>query len=182
MCTWDTRVAARTSGAPVVQPVAACGGVIVPWSPCDIPFDVKTTGYVLPDNGYPPSEWMAVPYGGVNQHVDQERLDNKQKVARGAMERSFGRLKGMWQLFLRIHKMNLDTIPQQFTAVCILHNILIDTGIPFDEHLLWEVDANGVRRRVDLGIEELLQPVSMITSTREVLALRNALAKLMKHD
>ncbi|GBG78599.1 hypothetical protein CBR_g27824 [Chara braunii] len=124
--------------------------------PVTLPFGVKMNGYVLADNGYPPSEWMVVPYGGINQHVDEERFDNKQKVARGAVERAFGRLKGMWRLFLRIHKTNLDTLPQQFTVVCILHNMLIGAGIPFDENLLWEVDANGVRQRVDLGIEEPL--------------------------
>ncbi|GBG65484.1 hypothetical protein CBR_g51079 [Chara braunii] len=134
--------------------------------PVTLPFGVRTNGYVLADNSYPPSEWMVVPYGGINQHVDDERFDNKQKVARGAVERAFGRLKGMWRLFLRSHKTNLDTLPQQFTAVCILHNILIDAGIPFDENLLWEVDANGVRRRVDLGMEEPLQPVSMLNYGR----------------
>ncbi|GBG59879.1 hypothetical protein CBR_g66686 [Chara braunii] len=78
--------------------------------PVTLPFSVKTNGYVLADNGYPPSEWMVVPYGGINHHVDEERFDNKQKVARGAVERAFGRLKDKWQLFLRTHKTNLDTL------------------------------------------------------------------------
>ncbi|GBG91323.1 hypothetical protein CBR_g52209 [Chara braunii] len=146
-----------------------------------LPGGVTTNGYILGDNGYPPSEWVVVPYGGINQHPDEERFDTKQKVARGAMERAFGRLKGMWRLFLRMHKTNLESLPQQFTAVCILHNILLDAGIEFDENLLWEVDANGVRRRVDLGIHRPPQPVSMLTSTREAHALRNALAQRMKH-
>ncbi|GBG89690.1 hypothetical protein CBR_g49543 [Chara braunii] len=150
--------------------------------PVTLPFGVKTNGYLLADNGYPPAQWMVVPYGGINQSVEQERFDNKQKVARGAVERAFGRLNGMWRLFLRTHKTNLETLPQQFTAVCILHNLLIDAGIPFDENLLWEVDGNGVRQRVDLGIDEPLQPVSMLTSTREALALRHALAERMKHE
>ncbi|GBG86931.1 hypothetical protein CBR_g44385 [Chara braunii] len=124
-------------------------GLLFRGPPVTLSFGVKTNGYVMADNGYPPSEWMVVPYEGINQHVDEERFDNKQKVARRAVERAFGRLKGMWRLFLRTHKTNLDTLPQQFTAMCILHNILIDVGIPFDENLLWEVDANGVRRRVD---------------------------------
>ncbi|GBG59310.1 hypothetical protein CBR_g32323 [Chara braunii] len=150
--------------------------------PVTLLFGVKTNGYLPADNGYPPSEWMVVLYGGINQHVDEEWFDNKQKVVRGAMERAFGRLKGMWRLFLRTHKTNLKMLPQQFTVVCILHNMLIDAVIPFDENLLWEVDGNGVRRRVDLGIEEPLQPVSMMTSTDEALALRNALAEQLKHD
>ncbi|GBG63085.1 hypothetical protein CBR_g36570 [Chara braunii] len=150
--------------------------------PLTLPFGVQTNDYVLADNGYPPSEWMVVPYGGVNQHVDEEWFDNKQKVARGAVERAFDRLKGMWRLFLWTHKTNLDMLPQQFTAVCILHNILIDVGIPFDENLLWEVDTNGIRRHVDLRIEEPLQPVSIITSTDEALALWDAIAERIKHD
>ncbi|GBG91661.1 hypothetical protein CBR_g52697 [Chara braunii] len=150
--------------------------------PVTLPFGVKTNGYLLADNGYPPAEWMVVPYGRINQSVDQERFDNKQNVARGAVERAFGRLKGMWRLFLQTHKTNLETLPQLFTAVCISHNLLIDAGIPFDKNLLWEVDGNGVRRRVDLGIDEPLQPVSMLTSTREALALRHALAERMKHE
>ncbi|GBG90780.1 hypothetical protein CBR_g51287 [Chara braunii] len=149
--------------------------------PVTLPRGVTTNGYILGDNGYPPSEWVMVLYGGINQHPDEERFDTKQKVARGAVGRAFRRLKGMWRLFLRTHKTNLDSLPQQFTAVCILHNILLDAGIEFDENLLWEVDANGVRRRVDLGIHRPPQPVSMLTSTREAHALRNALVERMKH-
>ncbi|GBG62604.1 hypothetical protein CBR_g31240 [Chara braunii] len=92
------------------------------------------------------------PYGGIDQGPDEERFDNRQKVARGCVERAFGRLKCMWRLFLRTHKTNLETLPQQFVAVCTLHNILLDAGIDFDENLLWEVGPDGVRRRVDLGI------------------------------
>ncbi|GBG66142.1 hypothetical protein CBR_g57024 [Chara braunii] len=150
--------------------------------PVTLPFGARTNSYVLADNDYPPSECMVVPYGGVNQHVDEERFDNKQTVARGAVERAFGRLKGMWWLFLRTYKTDLNTLPQQFTVVCILHNIVIDTRISFVENLLREVDANGVRRRVDLRIEELLQPVLMITSIDEALALQDAIAERIKHD
>ncbi|GBG69015.1 hypothetical protein CBR_g3715 [Chara braunii] len=87
--------------------------------PVTLPFGVRTNDYVLVKNGYPPSEWMVVRYGGVNQHVDEERFDNKQKVARGAVDRAFSRLKGMRRLFLRTHKTNLDTLPQQFTVVVV---------------------------------------------------------------
>ncbi|GBG92272.1 hypothetical protein CBR_g55041 [Chara braunii] len=159
----------------------AVEGLLFRGPPVTLPGGVTTNGYILGDNGYPPSEWVVVPYGGINQHPDEERFGTKQKVARGAVERAFGRLKGMWRLFLRTHMTNLESLPQQFTAVCILHNILLDAGIEFDENLLWEVDANGVRRRVDLGIHRPPQPVSMLTSTHEAHALRNALAQRMKH-
>ncbi|GBG72202.1 hypothetical protein CBR_g11134 [Chara braunii] len=77
-----------------------------------LPFGVKTHGYILRDNDYPPMEWIIVPYGGTDQCADEERFDNKQKVASGAVKRAFGRLKGMWRLFLRTHKTNMDSLPQ----------------------------------------------------------------------
>ncbi|GBG61352.1 hypothetical protein CBR_g20385 [Chara braunii] len=147
--------------------------------PVMLPFQVLTNGYPLGDNGYPPSEWIVVPYSGLAKYASEFRFDNKQKTARGAVERAFGRLKCMWRLFLRTHKTNMDTLPQQFVAVCILHNILIDVGIPLDENLLWEVDANGVRRRVDLGLHRLPRPLCMETSTGEAMLLRDALAERM---
>ncbi|GBG90090.1 hypothetical protein CBR_g50183 [Chara braunii] len=119
----------------------------------NLPHGVVTRGYLLGDNGYPVAcPWIVQPYGGINQGPDEERFDTWQKVARGCMERAFGRLKCMWRLFLRTHKTNLNTLPQQFVAVCTLHNILLDAGIEFDDNLLWEVDEDGVRRRVDLTI------------------------------
>ncbi|GBG81027.1 hypothetical protein CBR_g31583 [Chara braunii] len=77
--------------------------------PVMLPGGVRTNGYILGDNGYPPSEWTVVPYEGINQHPDEESFDTKEKVARGAVERAFGRLKGMWRLSLRSHKTNLST-------------------------------------------------------------------------
>ncbi|GBG81518.1 hypothetical protein CBR_g32507 [Chara braunii] len=129
--------------------------------PVMLPFGVRTNGYLLGDNSYPQLEWIVVPYGSLAQHPSEARFVNKQKTARGAVERAFGRLKGMWRLFLRTHKCNMETLPQQFVAVCILHNILIDAGVPFDANLLWEVGSNGVRCRVDLGMHQPLRPVCM---------------------
>ncbi|GBG91030.1 hypothetical protein CBR_g51763 [Chara braunii] len=145
-------------------------------------FEVQTHGYILGDNGYPPMEWIMVPFGQTDQIFDEERLNNKQKVAKGAVERAFGRLKGMWRLFLRTHKTNMDTLPQTFQVVCILHNIFLDTGIDFDDNLLWEVDANGVRRRVDLGMDHPPHPIAENFSRPQALALREALAERMKHE
>ncbi|GBG76343.1 hypothetical protein CBR_g22090 [Chara braunii] len=144
-----------------------------------LPFGVQTNGYLLDDNGYPQSEWIVIPYGGLAQHPTEARFDNKQKTTRGAVERAFGRLKGMWRLFLRTHKCNMDSLPQQFVAVCILHNILIDVGVPFDDNLLWEVGPDGVRRKVDLGMHQPLRPVCMESTTGDALILRDALAGRM---
>ncbi|GBG87519.1 hypothetical protein CBR_g45577 [Chara braunii] len=124
-------------------------GTLFHGPPVTLSGGLRTNRYILGDNGYPPSEWVVVSYRGINQHPVEERFDTKQKVARGVVERTFGRLTGMWTLFLRTHKTNLDTLLQQFTIVCILqnlHNILLDAGIEFDENLLWETDENGVWR------------------------------------
>ncbi|GBG88815.1 hypothetical protein CBR_g48430 [Chara braunii] len=121
-------------------------------TPENLPHGVVTRGYLLVDNGYPVAcPWIVSPYGGIDQGADEERFDTRQKVALGCVERAFGRLKCMWRLFLRTHKTNLETLPQQFVVVCTLHNILLDAGIDFDENLLWEVNANDVRH-VGLGI------------------------------
>ncbi|GBG87424.1 hypothetical protein CBR_g45481 [Chara braunii] len=157
----------------------AAAGELFTGPPVLLPFQVHTNGYLLSNNGYPSSQWMVVPFGGMAQHPLESRFDSKQKTARGAVGRAFGRLKGMWSLFLGSHKTNMETLPQQFVAVCILHNILIDVGIPFDENLLWEVDANGVRHRVDLGIHRPPGPLCMETSTGEAIMLRQALAERM---
>ncbi|GBG90103.1 hypothetical protein CBR_g50195 [Chara braunii] len=45
--------------------------------PVMLPFGVRTNSYLLGDNGYPPSEWVVVPYGGVSQHPSEIRFDNK---------------------------------------------------------------------------------------------------------
>ncbi|GBG92650.1 hypothetical protein CBR_g56615 [Chara braunii] len=113
-----------------------------------LPFEVKTHGYILGDNGYPPLEWIIVPYRGTDQCTDEERFDNKQKVARGAVVRAFRRLRA---------------------------------GMDFDENLLWEVDANGARRRVDLGLDHPPHPIVENYNRPRALALHEALAERMKH-
>ncbi|GBG63163.1 hypothetical protein CBR_g36932 [Chara braunii] len=64
-------------------------GLLFRGPPVTLPGGVTANGYILGDNGYPPSEWVVVPYGGINQHPDEERFDTKQKVARGAVEGHF---------------------------------------------------------------------------------------------
>ncbi|GBG91588.1 hypothetical protein CBR_g52624 [Chara braunii] len=147
--------------------------------PVMLSFDVHTNNYLLSDNDYPPSEWIVVPYGCTTHNPSEMRFDNNQKTTRGAVERVFDRLKEMWRLFLRSHKTNMETLLQQFFVVFILHNLFIDAGIPFDNNMLWEVDANGVCHHVHLGIQRSLRPVCMETSTGDALILKDALAERM---
>ncbi|GBG74489.1 hypothetical protein CBR_g18899 [Chara braunii] len=123
--------------------------------PIVLPGGVSTKGYLLGDNGYDPKTWIVVPYGGVEQQSDVAIFYGKQKATGGVVERAFGRLKGMWRLFLRHHKTNTANMPQQFHDVCILHNLLIEAGIDFDERVLLELDADGNEGMVDLGMSRL---------------------------
>ncbi|GBG83154.1 hypothetical protein CBR_g36770 [Chara braunii] len=52
-------------------------GVFFRGPPVTLPGGVRTNGYILGDNGYPPSKWVVVPYGGINQHPDEERFNTK---------------------------------------------------------------------------------------------------------
>ncbi|GBG65369.1 hypothetical protein CBR_g50730 [Chara braunii] len=61
----------------------AAAGELFKGPPVLLSFQVQTNGYLLADNGYPPSEWMVVPYGGTAQTPFEARFDNKQKTARG---------------------------------------------------------------------------------------------------
>ncbi|GBG77063.1 hypothetical protein CBR_g23389 [Chara braunii] len=139
-----------------------------------LPGGVTTTGYLLGDNGYAPRTWIVVPYGGFNQTGDVALFDTRQKTTRGVVERAFGRLKGMWRLFLRHHKTNMEYLPQQFMAVCIVHNLLLEAGIDMDEGLLMEPDSNGNPVPIDLGLQDLIHPVSQADVTEAALALRDA--------
>ncbi|GBG72738.1 hypothetical protein CBR_g12305 [Chara braunii] len=143
--------------------------------PVLLPGRVSTTGYLLGDNGYSPRTWMLVPYGGTDQPGDIGLFDTWQKTTRGVVERAFGRLKGMWRLFLRHHKTNMDNLPQQFLAVCIIHNLLLEAGIPFDDSVLLEPDENDNLVRVDLGLQDPPRPVSQSGATDAALALRDGL-------
>ncbi|GBG68170.1 hypothetical protein CBR_g2721 [Chara braunii] len=143
--------------------------------PVLLPGGVSTTGYLHGDNGYSPRMWMVVPYGGTDQAGDIGLFDTWQKTTRGVVERAFGRLKGMWRLILRHHKTNMDSLPQQFLVVCIIHNLLLEAGIPFDDSVLLEPDENGNLVRVDLGLQDPLRPVSQSGATDAALALRDGL-------
>ncbi|GBG75254.1 hypothetical protein CBR_g19888 [Chara braunii] len=101
-------------------------------------------------------------------------------ASRRGIKRAFGRLKGMWRLFLRHHKTNMDNLPQQFTAVCVIHNLLVEAGVPFDDAVLLEPDENGNLVRVDLGLQDLPRPVSQSDASDDALALRHGLRMRMQ--
>ncbi|GBG89990.1 hypothetical protein CBR_g50081 [Chara braunii] len=51
-----------------------------------LPFGVRTNGYLLGDNGYPQSEWIVVPYGGLAQHPAEARFDRRGGRLKGRLE------------------------------------------------------------------------------------------------
>ncbi|GBG75302.1 hypothetical protein CBR_g19934 [Chara braunii] len=127
-CVHDQRVLRNSS---LIR--RAESGEIFNADPIVLPGGVRTTGHLLGDNGYAPRTWIVVPYGGSEQAGDVALFDTRQKITRGVMERAFGRLKGMWRLFLRHHKTNMNNLLQQFVVVCIIHNLLLEAGVAFDK-------------------------------------------------
>ncbi|GBG79916.1 hypothetical protein CBR_g30181 [Chara braunii] len=160
-CVHDQRVLRNSS----LLKRAEAGNIFNP-DPVVLPGGVRTTGYLLGDNGYAPRTWIVVPYGGSEQTEDIAFFDTRQKTTRGVVERAFKRLKGMWRLFLRHHKTNMNNLPQQFTVVCIIHNLLLEAGVAFGERLLLDRDHEGNTVPIDLGLQDLAQPVSQASATR----------------
>ncbi|GBG66509.1 hypothetical protein CBR_g63092 [Chara braunii] len=145
----------------------------------DLRYGVRTRGYVLADNGYGPLPWLVVRYSGVVQPPNETNFDTYHKSSRNVVERAFRRLKGMWRLFLCHHKTNMENLLQQVTDVRILHNLLIEAGIEFDERLLVDRDSDGNKRPIDLGMHEPPTRVSEDDATDGALAFCAALSYRM---
>ncbi|GBG84294.1 hypothetical protein CBR_g38264 [Chara braunii] len=111
---------------------------------------------------------------------DVALFDTRQKTTRGVVERAFGRLKRMWRLFLRHDKTNMNNLPQRFTAVCIIHNLLLEVRVAFGDHLLLDRDRDGNTVPIDLSLQDLPHPVSQASATKAALALRDALHMHMR--
>ncbi|GBG84525.1 hypothetical protein CBR_g38807 [Chara braunii] len=157
----------------------AGAGTLFDVEPIVLPGGVSTKGYLLGDKRYDPKIWMVVPYGGVEQQSDVAIFDGNQNAPRGVVERAFGRLKGMWRLFLHHHKTNMENMPQQFHSVCILHNLLVEMGIDFNERVLLERDADGNKQMVNLGMYPPAALVRQRQADPAALALRDALRARM---
>ncbi|GBG91207.1 hypothetical protein CBR_g52089 [Chara braunii] len=142
-------------------------GAIFNEDPIVLSGGVWMTGYLLGDNGYAPQTWIVIPYGAL--------FGMLQKNTRGVVERVFGRLKGMWRLFLLHHKTNMNNLPQQFVAICIIHNLLLEVMVAFDEGLLLDLDRDGNPVPIDLGLQDLSRPVCQANTTEAALTLRDVL-------
>ncbi|GBG79489.1 hypothetical protein CBR_g29635 [Chara braunii] len=150
-------------------------GTIFTADPVVLPGEVETRGYFLGDGGYPSLPWLVVPYGGVHpEGSDLKTFDDTQKSLRGCVERAFGRLKNMWRLFLQCHKPDIRSLCDQFRAVCIIHNLLINAGIPLDPRLERRAPHEPPH---DIDRDPLPPPVDMtiLQARRAGQRLRNSL-------
>ncbi|GBG82934.1 hypothetical protein CBR_g36461 [Chara braunii] len=100
--------------------------------------------YLLGGAGYPLLPWIMIPMGRFNWTSADSTYDECHTSARSCIERTFGRLKSVWQNFIHTHITNLKTLRKEIMAVCILHNLIIDHGVEIDPALMNDSsDSNG---------------------------------------
>lgn len=79
--------------------------------------------WVVGGPGYPPLDWLLVPYAHQQltwtQHAFNEKAEEVQKASRNA----FSRLKGRWRFLQKRAEVKLQELPAILGACCVLHNI-----------------------------------------------------------
>jgi hypothetical protein len=81
--------------------------------------------YLLGDAGYPLYDWLIMPFArGIDGRHDL--WNYMHSSTRMCVERSFGRLKGVWRILHRIlWQPRIHTIAPMIHCCCILHNLMI---------------------------------------------------------
>ncbi|GBG64439.1 hypothetical protein CBR_g44324 [Chara braunii] len=92
--------------------------------------------YLLADAGYPNLPWLMTPVGGTGRTPAEQVYDDCHTSARFCIERTFGRLKAVWRHFIMRQICNLRTLRKEFFAICILHNIMVNSRVEVDPDLL----------------------------------------------
>lgn len=96
--------------------------------------------WVVGGSGYPPLDWLLVPYAQSNltwsQHAFNEKMEDILKTGKDA----FSRLKGRWRFLQKRAEVKLPELPAILGACCVLHNICELEGEGFDPELLYEVE------------------------------------------
>ncbi|GBG71125.1 hypothetical protein CBR_g8426 [Chara braunii] len=103
--------------------------------------------YLLGDAGNPQLPWLMTPVGGSNKTPTEQVYDDCHTSARSCIERTFGRLKKVWRNFMRRQIVNMKTLRKEFMAICILHNIMVDSNVEIDRGVRYSGLMGGVLSR-----------------------------------
>ena len=86
--------------------------------------------------GYTQETYMLIPLPGYKLDPMSDQFNFKHSSTRMAVERSFGILKGVWQILKRpMYVPNCSMVSSIIHTTCILHNILLDKGDTPDDDL-----------------------------------------------
>jgi hypothetical protein len=123
---------------------------------------------LIGDAGYTQDTYMLLPLPGYRLAPMFDQYNFKHSSTRMAVERSFGILKGVWQILKRpMHMPNGATVPNIMHAACILHNIMLDRVDRPDDEL-------SLARHHDKGYR---QQISRRVITDEALLIQNAIVE-----
>ena len=91
---------------------------------------------LIGDAGYTQETYMLIPLPGYKLDPMSDQFNFKHSSTQMAVERSFGILKGVWQILKRpMYMPNCSMVSSIIHNTCILHNILLDKGDTPDDDL-----------------------------------------------
>lgn len=123
---------------------------------------------ILADCAYPIRKWLMTPFK--TPETPRERLFNKRlNRVRGAVERSFGRLKARWRCLTAPLLVAEENVVPIIASCVILHNICETKGRVLDEGMRY-------RRRFVLPTLGVVTEAAENAKKEEGEAVRNALA------
>jgi hypothetical protein len=82
--------------------------------------------YLLGDKGYSLLPWIMTPHKEGQQHFVLELLYNrKHKQGQLVVENAFSTLKQSFREFLYKTNIDVNLVPNVFTCLCLLHNLIL---------------------------------------------------------
>eukprot|EP00250_Pteridium_aquilinum_P000845 c11019_g1_i1 orf=313-1743(-) len=104
--------------------------------------------WVVGGTGYPPLDWLLVPYPQHHltwtQHAFNEKAEEVMKISRNA----FSRLKGRWCFLQKRAEVKLQELPAILGACCVLHNICEQYHEMYDTELSYQIQDDEMHAEI----------------------------------
>jgi DDE superfamily endonuclease len=127
---------------------------------------------LIGDAGYTQTTYMLIPLPGYKLTPMCNQYNFKHSSTRMVVERSFGILKGVWQILKRpMYMPDCVMVSSIMHTTCILHNIMLDREDRPDDEL-------PLARHHDEGYR---QQINMRVITDEALLIKNAIVEHLWH-